>query len=227
LAEDFEPWAQTIRSWVNQSDLDRRVRSDGLTSSEREELRRLRREVEQLKVEREILKKAAARSTRCVGAPPGRAARSPTGIQASSPRSYGKPRMYAELREEGAPVNHKRMARLVKVNRLIGISRQEKWPTTKPDENARPAPDLVNRDTTADRPDELWVADIPSVPTSSGFLYLPVVVDARSRRVVGGSIRTHLKTDLVLKTNEHRLPLPLSSRTPDALWTIGATRSHA
>jgi len=60
LAEEFEPSAQTIRNWVKQVDLDRGTRTDGLTTEEREELRRLRREVKQLKVEREILKKAAA-----------------------------------------------------------------------------------------------------------------------------------------------------------------------
>jgi transposase len=58
--EEFEPSAQTIRNWVKQADLDEGVRSDGLTSSEREELRRLRREVKQLKVDREIPEKAAA-----------------------------------------------------------------------------------------------------------------------------------------------------------------------
>jgi transposase len=60
LSREFEPTAQTIHNWVKQSDLDAGVRSDGLTSSERDELRTLRREVKQLKVEREILKKAAA-----------------------------------------------------------------------------------------------------------------------------------------------------------------------
>ena len=60
LSREFEPSAQTIRNWVKQADLDQGVRSDGLTSSEREELRRLKREVKQLRMEREILKKAAA-----------------------------------------------------------------------------------------------------------------------------------------------------------------------
>ncbi len=60
LSREFEPTAQTIHNWVKQSDLDAGVRSDGLTSSERAELRTLRREVKQLRVEREILKKAAA-----------------------------------------------------------------------------------------------------------------------------------------------------------------------
>ncbi len=60
LSREFEPTAQTIHNWVKQSDVDAGVRSDGLTSSERDELRKLRRENRQLKVEREILKKAAA-----------------------------------------------------------------------------------------------------------------------------------------------------------------------
>ncbi len=60
LSREFEPTAQTIHNWVKQSDLNAGVRSDGLTSSERDELRKLRRENKQLKVEREILSKAAA-----------------------------------------------------------------------------------------------------------------------------------------------------------------------
>lgn len=60
LSKEFEPSAQTIRNWVKQSDVDQGIRKDGLTSDEREELRRLKRENKQLKLEREILKKAAA-----------------------------------------------------------------------------------------------------------------------------------------------------------------------
>jgi len=63
LAREFEPSAQTIRNWVQQADVDEGRRSDGVTSSEREELRRLRRENRQLRMEREILAKAAARPT--------------------------------------------------------------------------------------------------------------------------------------------------------------------
>lgn len=72
LAEEFEPTAQTIRNWVKQADLDQGVRSDGLTSSEREELRRLKRENKQLRMEREILKKAAAWFARESGSIPKR-----------------------------------------------------------------------------------------------------------------------------------------------------------
>jgi transposase len=72
LAEEFEPSAQAIRNWVKQADLDQRVRSDGLTTVEREELQRLRRENKQLKMEREILKKAAAWFARESGSVPDR-----------------------------------------------------------------------------------------------------------------------------------------------------------
>ena len=134
-------------------------------------------------------------------------------IHAFSRRSYGKPRMYAELREEGVLVNHKRVARLMRVDGLLGITRRKKWRTTKRDRNARPAPDLVNRDFTTDGPDELWVADITYVPTASGFLYLAVVVDAWSRRVVGWSMQTHLKTDLVLSA----LDMAVTQRRPEGV----------
>ncbi len=60
LSREFEPTAQTIHNWVKQADLNAGHRTDGLTTAEREELRRLRRENKQLKIEREILKKAAA-----------------------------------------------------------------------------------------------------------------------------------------------------------------------
>ena len=73
---------------------------------------------------------------------------------------------------------------------LVGVTRRRKWRTTTRDRDARPAPDLVQRDFTVEGPDELWVADITYVPTSSGFLYLAVVVDAWSRRVVGWSMKT-------------------------------------
>jgi transposase len=72
LAGEFEPSAQAIRNWVKQADLDQGVRSDGLTTEEREELQRLRRENKQLKLEREILNKAAAWFARESGSVPDR-----------------------------------------------------------------------------------------------------------------------------------------------------------
>jgi putative transposase len=81
---------------------------------------------------------------------------------------------------------------------LEGASRRKKAWTTKRDHKARPAPDLVERDFSADGPDRLWVADITYIPTWAGFLYLAVVLDAWSRRIVGWAMATHLRTELVL-----------------------------
>ena len=119
-------------------------------------------------------------------------------IHSVSRGTYGRPRICAELREAGVEVNHKRVARLMKLGGLEGASRRRKWRTTKRDREARAAPDLVERNFTADGPDQLWVADITYVPTWSGFLYLAVVVDAWSRRVVGWAMERHLRTELVL-----------------------------
>jgi putative transposase len=81
----------------------------------------------------------------------------------------------------------------------VGVSRRRLGPrTTNRNVDARPAPDLVERDFTADGPEQLWVADITYIPTWVGFLYLAVVVDVWSRRVVGWSMASHLRTELVL-----------------------------
>lgn len=133
-------------------------------------------------------------------------------IHRFSRQTYGGPRMYAELRDEGWPVNHKRVGRLMALDGLQGASRRKKWRATKRAKDARPAPDLVDRDFAVDRPDQLWVADITYVPTWSGFLYLAVVVDAFSRRVVGWSMETHLRTELVLQA----LNMALWQRKPEA-----------
>jgi putative transposase len=112
--------------------------------------------------------------------------------------TYGVPRIHAELSEEGARVGHKRVARLMKLASLHGVSRRKGVRTTRPNPSARPAVDLVERDFTAAGPNRLWVADITYVPTWAGFLYLAVVLDVWSRRVVGWAMATHLRTELVL-----------------------------
>jgi len=119
-------------------------------------------------------------------------------IHAQSRGTYGAPRIYAELVEEGVRVSRKRIARLMREAGLEGVSRRRKKRTTIRDTQARPATDLVERDFTADAPDRLWVADITYIPTWAGFLYLAVVLDAFSRRIVGWSMATHLRTELVL-----------------------------
>ena len=114
---------------------------------------------------------------------------------------YGVPRVHAALVAEDEHVSKKRVARLMKMLDLEGVSRRKKYRTTR-DKDARPAPDLVERKFEATGPDQLWVADITYIPTWSGFLYLAVVLDVWSRRVVGWAMATHLRTELVLDALE-------------------------
>ena len=106
-------------------------------------------------------------------------------IHAASRGTYGVPRIHADLAADGVAVGRKRVSRLMRRAGIEGISRRGRAWTTRRDRDARPAPDLVERDFGAPGADQLWVADIPYVPTWAGFLYLAVVVDAWSRRVVG------------------------------------------
>jgi len=124
--------------------------------------------------------------------------------------TYGAPRIQAELAANGTRVSRKRVARLMREAGWVGASRRRRIATTVRDVKARPAPDLVNRDFTSPGRDRLWVADITYIPTAAGFLYLAVVVDAWSRRVVGWSMATHLRTQLVLAA----LDMALEQRRP-------------
>jgi putative transposase len=117
---------------------------------------------------------------------------------AASRGTYGAPRLHAELAATGDHVGKKRVARLMRKARLIGISPRKARFTTVRDPAGRPSDDLVKRDFTARGPDQLWVADITYVPTWAGFLYLAVVLDAWSRRIVGWAMSTSLKTAVVL-----------------------------
>src|ERR1700737_1726646 len=112
--------------------------------------------------------------------------------------TYGAPRVHAELRAEGQAVGRKRIARLMRAAEIVGVSHRRAVITTRRDRDARPAPDLVDRNFTADRPNQLWVADITYIPTAAGFLYLAVVLAAFSRRSVGWAMETHLRTELLL-----------------------------
>lgn len=125
--------------------------------------------------------------------------------------TYGAPRIHQELKAEGRAVGRKRVARLMRENELAGISRRKWTRTTQKDRAARPAADLVERNFKATGPNQLWVADITYIPTTRhGFLYLAVVIDVWSRKVVGWSMQNHLRTELVTAALEmaieHRKP---------------------
>ena len=119
-------------------------------------------------------------------------------IHRQSRGTYGAPRIHAELAATGTRVGRKRVARLLQQAGLQGVSRRKFVRTTVRAAQARPAPDLVQRVFTATGPNVLWVADITYVPTARGFLYLAVVLDAWSRRIIGWGMQTALTADLVL-----------------------------
>ena len=114
--------------------------------------------------------------------------------------TYGAPRLWKDLREEAKVcVGQKRVARLMRAAGLVGVSRRRGIRTTRRGVLETPAADLVRRDFTATAPNQLWVADITYVPTWAGFLFLAIVLDVFSRRIVGWAMATHLRTELVLQ----------------------------
>lgn len=132
-------------------------------------------------------------------------------IHERSRETYGVPRVHRELRAEGTRVGRKRVARLMKAGSLAGVSRRKSTITTRRDRSARPAPDLLDRKFAADGPNQVWVADITYVPTWVGFLYLAVVLDVWSRKIVGWAMESHLRTSLV----SDALDMALEHRRPE------------
>ncbi len=124
---------------------------------------------------------------------------------------YGRPRIQADLRDENIFTSDKRVARLMRERHIQGASRRKGFMTTVRDKEARPAPDLVHRQFTASEPNKLWVADITYVPTWSGFLFLAVVLDVFSRRIVGWSMANHMRADLVVDA----LNMAIHNRKPE------------
>jgi putative transposase len=122
---------------------------------------------------------------------------------------YGAPRVHAELTAKDIQVGRKRVARLMSQAGLAGVCRRKFVITTVKGDNCQ-APDLVERNFAAEAPDLLWVADITYIPTWAGFLYLAVVLDAYSRRIVGWSMATTLAKQLVLDA----LNMALATRRP-------------
>ena len=134
-------------------------------------------------------------------------------IHARSRGTYGAPRIHAELRYNGVCCSRKRVACLLRLAGLHGCHRRKGPRTTRRSPEMAPAPDLVKRDFAASAPDQLWVADITYVPTWAGFLYLAVVLDAYSRRVVGWAMAEHLRTELVIEA----VDMALWQRRPAAV----------
>lgn len=113
-------------------------------------------------------------------------------------RTYGVCRLTAEIVDRGRPWNRKRVARLMRIGAIEGVHRRRRGKYGKKTGSTATAPDLVNREFIATAPDQLWVADITYLRSWEGFVYLAVVVDAFSRKVVGWAMADHLRTELVL-----------------------------
>ncbi len=127
--------------------------------------------------------------------------------------TYGAPRVHAEMMAGGCRVSRNRVARLMREAGLAGVSRRRGMRTTRVDQSHCVVPDRVERQFQADAPDRLWVADVTYVPTWTGFVYLAIVLDVFSRRVVGWSMTHHLRTELVLGA----LNMALGQRRPDGV----------
>ncbi|WP_147945423.1 IS3 family transposase [Microbispora sp. CSR-4] len=112
--------------------------------------------------------------------------------------TYGSPRITAELRQDGARVNHKRVERVMRAHGIVGLHLRKKVRTTVPQPAAQQVPDLLKRDFTATGPNQRYVGDITYLPLAEGrFLYLATVIDLHSRRLAGWSIADHMRTELV------------------------------
>jgi len=119
-------------------------------------------------------------------------------IHTMSRRSYGSPRVHAELvLGEGLGVGRKRVERLMRAHEIVGIHKRRRG-CTRRDPDATPSDDLVKRRFTPEGPNELWVSDITEHSTGTGKVYVAVVLDAWSRRVVGWSIADHIRAELVV-----------------------------
>jgi transposase InsO family protein len=126
--------------------------------------------------------------------------------------TYGAPRIHVELRETyGIRVGRKRVARLMRRAGLKGVQKRRFRRTTRPGAPERYAPDLVQRQFTADRPNALWLADVTYVPTEEGWLYLAAVLDVFSRYIVGWAMDARLSSQLVLTA----LEMAYAQRCPD------------
>ena len=113
--------------------------------------------------------------------------------------AYGYRRMWKTLKRAGEKVPRCRVQRLMRANEIVGAKRRGKpWRTTRPDAQALRRPDLVQRDFTTSRPNQLWVADLSSLRCWEGLVYFAFVLDAFSRTVVGWQLAMHMRTDLVL-----------------------------
>ena len=133
-------------------------------------------------------------------------------IYEASRQTYGSPRIHAELKEQGETCSRQRVARIMKQAGIVAKMTKKFKVTTKKNPKAKTAPNLLQQDFTAEQPNRRWVADLTYISTLEGWLYVAVVLDLFSRRIVGLAMGDRMTDDLVLAALEqaliHRNPLP-------------------
>jgi putative transposase len=121
--------------------------------------------------------------------------------------SYGRPRMTEELKEIGLEVSHRRVGRLMRQNGISVVRTRKYKVTTDSNHKFNIAPNLLNRDFSAEKPNQKWVVDISYIWTREGWLYLAVVLDLHSRRVIGWAVSNRMKRDLAIRALEMAIAL--------------------
>jgi len=117
----------------------------------------------------------------------------------TSRRTYGSPRIHAYLRRNGWICGHNRVARLMRTHKIVARARCKRYPiTTQRQPGVFPAPNLLNRNFSAEWPDQKWVTDITYIDTAEGWLYLASVLDLYSRKVVGWAMSEQIDSSLTV-----------------------------
>lgn len=137
-------------------------------------------------------------------------------IFATSRQTYGAPRIHAELRAQGIICNHKRVERLMRDNGIHVTLRRRRKITTRSSPNHTPAPNRLQRDFAIGTPNRKWASDFTYIPTQQGWLYLAIVLDIGSRRIVGWAMDKTMNQDLTC----HALQMALQQRQPQGLHLI-------
>jgi putative transposase len=120
-------------------------------------------------------------------------------VYTESAQTYGSPRIHQELRAQGIAVGRHRIARLMRAAGLWAVSRRRWRTTTRRDPRQSPAPDRLQRTFGIRGPNEVWATDLTYVETRGGWLYLAVVLDVGTRRVIGWAMARHLRDTLALE----------------------------
>ena len=125
----------------------------------------------------------------------------------TSHETYGSPRMHVELQEDGLAIGRHRVARLMRENGLKALQKRRFKKTTDSDHGGPVAANILDQDFSAEQPDQKWAADISYIWTAEGWLYLAIVVDLFSRRIVGWATSDRMKKDLALTAMKRALAL--------------------